>query len=259
MALSTLDGLVAAAPGQRKEIYKTPTTGVVANWWSAWAAVGMPTAGAFALGNATTGVVPTKATTGAIDFVNPSSGSSYLGRLDMALGQTGAARLYDRLWHFGDWIPTTVALAITPPALTRPDALGENVGLWLEIATATSAVATFTATYTNQAGTTGQTATLVTAGTTIGLMQQFNLASGDTGVRAVTNIVCSAVLTGTVNLILARPVGTAAVLRQATPTGFDGISLGLPRIYNDACLALMVFLSSGSVTVFSGSFDIVQG
>lgn len=230
--------------------------------WSLWSSASVPAAGSLSIGNTTTGVVPTDATTGAPSIVDAGAGRAlYLCEMrGWRVSQRDlTAFLYDRLWHGGSFnanqaIGTPFNTA-SPAALTRPDANGENTEIWLEVNTAISATATnVSVRYTNSAGTTGKASPAVLIN---GLQQarfvHVPFASGDVGVRAIegfdtTGTVASS---GSFNIVIIRRLAMWSSSDQTTtlptwPNVFSAARLGLPRIYNDSCLAWFVYATASS-------------
>lgn len=264
MAIQTLDQLVSALPGQHEHFTKSSTTAEGAGTWhSLWMVAGQP--GAAATPSANT--VPTSATAGSFTFTNPTGGAlSYLGKMAAAGSVAGTLILYDRLWHTSglSGIVTTVDTAVANSALTRPDANGADVELWGEIYTAIGATAaTLNVKYTDQDGTTAQVGTYAHPANaeSVGQMFPIQLAAGDTGVRAVTNYHWS-VSTGTAGnfgFTLLRRIAEIPLAATNVAVVLDGFALGLPRIYDSACLALMLMCTTTTTGALMGSIDIVQG
>jgi hypothetical protein len=222
-----------------------------ATWHSLWKAIGNPAAGSTPpTGN---GAVPTRATAGAHGQPN-ATGGRYLYLLGLAAqGATvGTLLVYDRLWHnsaFDCNIATLQSIASPPTLPNRPDATGDGVELWGEFYTAPGATgATFTAVYTNEAGTGSRSATYTHPANaeSVGQMVPFILQAGDFGVRTVASLQLS-LGTGSVGdfgLVLLRPIAEIDITLVNTPNFRDVVQVGMPRIYDDACLAAQVFCST---------------
>lgn len=266
MAIDTMDKLVAALPGQHRHLFKASQNARASGaWHSLWRAAGSPGAGA--VPPAGNGEVPTLLATGAITLVNPAGGNKlYLARFAGAGSTAGTVILYDRLWHnsgFSANITAAQAIA-TPPTLTRPNSLGSDVELWGEVYTATGATAsTFTATYTNQDGVTGRSATYAkpAAAQAVGEMFPFALQSGDTGVRTVTQVQLSAG-TGSVGdfgLVLLRRLAEIPMALVNVLADRDAFALGMPEIFQDACLAMLVFCTSTSTGNILAAVEFIEG
>lgn len=268
MAITSLDQLAANLPGQHRHILKASvTTEGAGTWHSLFRVAGQPAAGstppAFSAG---TGYVPTSATAGAIPFTNPSGGNAaFLAKFMATLSAAGIAILYDRLWHCSGLVTNSITAQniTTPGSLTRPNANGDDVELWGEVYTAPGATgATWTVSYTNQDGTSGRTATYTHPANaeTVGQMLPFTLQAGDTGVRSVQSFTCSVSsgTAGSIGLTLLRRLAEIPVPVANTGGVLDGFALGLPQVYNDACLCVMLLCSGTTSGVFQGSVAIVN-
>ena len=218
MAITTLDqvatGMQAVVPFSKS----SQTFGVNARPCSYWAYGGRPAAGTYpgTLAGSTLSSTVTQVT-GQIPYTHPTGGTrSYLGRFSIAVDQPGMIILADRLWHNGGIsITSATAQTVNSPTLPARDNTGTTNGdgvlCMLEVSSAVgSASPTLTIEYTNQAGTTGRTATnLLTTGSTsqFGPSWMFGLQAGDTGIRSIQTYTQSVSwVSGTVNLVLYRPL-----------------------------------------------------
>lgn len=271
-----MDQLIAALPGIHDHIFKVgQTTAGAGTWHSLWAAQGQPPAGANPA--AISGVVPTKDTVGAIPFANPVAPAlSYLGRAFFASNIAQTLILYDRLWHGGPVSATSTAaqtvngatvnrgpgIAVPGSAALEPGSVGDDVEVWVEVTTALGATAaTLTVSYTNQAGVAGRTATLaLPASAIVGRMSPIPLAAGDTGVRSIQSATLSATMgAGAFNLVLVRRVAEISSPVVNAGTVLDAFALGMPRIYNDACIAMMVLAGATTTGNVQAATGIIQG
>ena len=261
MAISTIDGVVAALPGQICPFTKASLTSVAGAYLSLWTAAGQPGAGAASAGSTTTGAIPTSATAGALSFTNPGSGNSYVGKAFASSSVQGTVVIYDRLWHGGAYTSASGSISASTTTAVDRDSTGAGAELWVEIATALSAVATtITVTYVNQAGTGSKTATCaVPASAILGRMFPFVLAAGDTGIRQITAISGSAAPTGTFNLVILRRLIELPLSIAGVAAGGDFAYLGMPRVYDSACIGLFMNTNTTSTGTLSGSQNIIQG
>jgi hypothetical protein len=241
-------------------------------WHSLWKAVGYPVAGVNPpLLGAGSGYTPTNTTAGALPFVNPSGGqNTHLARLAAAGGTVGTLIIYDRLWACSGFNTTllTAQNVTTPGDIPARDAngaaLGNGVELWLEVYTAPGATgATWTVSYTNQAGTSGRSATYTHPANaeSVGQMMPMNFAAGDSGVRSVASLTCS-VSSGTagdVGITLVRRVAELPIMLANVASAMDALALGMPRIYDSSCLAMMVLCSATNTGLIQGSAVVSQG
>jgi hypothetical protein len=272
MAITTLAGIADEMPGQTLYVSKTGTSAASGAHWAAWTGAGVPAAGAAP--TLLNGHLLTDADTGALAFVNPASGRTYLARFagrPMALSGTGVVVggivvVYDRLWHNLVNITSTSNQAISMSALTRYTT-GDGVEAWWEVfGPYGAATPTVTLSYTDQGGaaeTTGSSGAMPSAATA-GRTAPFALAAGDTGVRAVTGWQASAsFLSGSIGVVLRRRIATFAFHPDPRPVGtspLDPIALTLPAVENDACLEFLFLTgtTTGAPTLH-GAFHLVQG
>lgn len=233
--LARIDG--AAAP--------TPIAG---RTLSAWRYDGFPAGGAVP----TVGAIPDRTTQGALPFTAPGGGRQKW-QLSQADTSTvgGTVLIYDRLFHIGDLSGAstsdqTIQGASPSPALTRNTGGLGNFAFYEIYTDIGTSSRTMTMTYTNQAGTTGRTATI-----NIGAVgfreatraQRIPLQAGDEGIRAVEKIAIdvSTGAAGNFGLVIAQPLALIPVGAGGL-TGFRDWPRGLPGIpdvHPDACRAML--------------------
>ena len=268
MAISTMDSLVAALGGtsswKRWNITKGSITTVAGAYFALWTAPGCPGAAA-APAPGTAGEVPVDSTAGAFPFTNPGGGGySYLSQFAASASNPGTLYLYDRLWqNSGLSATSTSAQTITSPtALTRPDANGADVELWMDIIGAMGAGANNpTFEYTDQDGNTAQSGSIIGYSASAVIYRCFpsQLASGDTGIRAVTKWTNTVSMTsGTFSVVLRRKIAAIPLPLTGIGGAVDAILSGMPRIYDDAALELIYHAQTTSA-VINGTLSIAQG
>lgn len=229
---------------------------------SLWKALSLPAAGANPpLFSAGAGYVPTRATVGAMPFTNPVAGGAIacLGRLDAWGPTAGQLVLYDRLWHcsgFGTVITTLQSVA--NPVDAGRSTNWDGVEAFLEVYTAPGATgANWTVGYTNAANQSGRTSVVVHPANaeSVGQMIPIPLAAGETGFRSVQSFQASATsgTAGDIGITLMRRVATIPI--TAGGLDRDAFSLALPRLPNDACVAMMVACSTTSTGLVYGSLN----
>lgn len=264
----TQDTLLASFPGQEFDYYKVAAPPVLAPgfWASFWHSLGNPGAANNPAVPLVNGELLTDATVGAIPLTDPAGGSELrLAAADCVASQPGVALLYDRLWH-GSYSGTTALgtnVAVAPPALTRW-ATGKGNTLWIEggtinmSATATNVVVT----YTNQDGVAGRVtpATSINA-LPIGRMIPLPLQAGDTGVRAVTNVVHSGVVgsAGNYRVVLLRAITQLRLPQGNVGQVYDAFELGFPIIDPAACLAVAWLASIATWPNLQMGLSVVSG
>lgn len=260
MALASVDDLVTAAR-QQVRIVKTQTaTSVANNYHTLFDRTGNPGAGSLAIGNTTTGILVTDTVAG-FPLINAFGGGATGYLQTVAFGGTVASRLAlkDRIWHAGSVSMTALATTTfsgQPSATGRmPDAAGAGCEIWLEINAAVSATATTLAVgYTNSAGTAGRTtgATASLSGFVTGRLIQMPLQAGDSGVQKIESITVGGTVatTGTVNVILARPLWEGGRVLSTNSAGIHGPdATGLPVVYDTSALWPVISPDSTSTGV----------
>ena len=270
MAITTQDGLVAGLGGQQRLIVnKANVAAVAGRTISLWSGAGQPGVGSTTLGQAATGVVPVDSDTGALLFTNGGASNNYLGGVRGISAATGLILIHDVLWCWGSggagWSVTSTAAQNTaaPAALTRPDSLGTNTELWMQtLAVGGAASGTSTITYTDSGGTAGNSATLRDAKITtppVGTIERYALDAGDNGVRSVQTMQNSATWTsGTFRLMIVREI---AAIPCTANVGFlyDAYDLGMPRVYDDACMMVSFSANSTATGPTALTLSLIQG
>lgn len=207
--------------------------------------------------NTPAGVVGSK-----IPRTDPGAGSSYVARLAMGASQPGILWLIDRLWENSGLSTTSLsAQAITPATMASRDGAGGTNGVNVMAAlewssTGGAGTPTETLTYTNQAGTTNQSAILTGVATPpVGTFEIFTLAAGDTGVRAPTSFIQSATRTsGAYSLVLFRLLAQLEVTAANLGNAIDILTGGRPVVYNGSVLELVWFPNATTAVNFFGQY-----
>lgn len=206
-----------------------------------------------------TAVACDRTTLGGLEQRAPS-GSNYLARTHIGCTSSGMWILYDRLCHQGglDGTVTTAQTTNLPTAaLTR---YTDGVGVMAMVenySTGGATPTTFTLSYTNQAGTSGQTSQPVAFGGT-GNRENVRaflvpLQSGDYGVRSVESLTLASTTSGIGNfgITLIRPLLFLPVnMTSSAAVTIDSLfHLGMLPEEDEACLAwLMVPGNSSTAT-----------
>lgn len=274
----------AAGKGQDYYFVKVASGGTMINGgpYSLWGHGAQPAAGSW--GGTTPGLwtAQDRTTPGAIAFANPSSPDSLhlvlMGSLATS-ANAGTLMLYDRLGQI-EYLPLQdgslpEVTAVTSDFTARLDS-GEGAQIFAEITTsaaAGSAVFQITS-YTNQAGTTGRqseviTCTAVSSGAQGRFPHAFKwfigLQAGDVGVRsieAVTLTTNSSTANAKMNLVAARPLTFLPLPATAGVYAERDLVLAtvkLPRIRDDACLALACMSAGTGTPTFNGNLVAVAG
>lgn len=197
--------------------------------------------------------VPDNTTRGGLMHTDPSGGrEKWLLGNGMIGNAAGGVLLYDRLLQIGGLSGTSTGAQTVGGTLTRNTG-GEGNQIWAEIYTLIGTTATtITASYTNQAGTSGRTTKPVAIGATgnreAERMLPLPLQDGDTGVQAVASVTLAATTgtAGSFGVTVMKPLGLGFVPASGSGYWRDYVAglPGLPEIDTDACLALAFLANS---------------
>jgi hypothetical protein len=264
MSITTLDGYIAAAK-QKVAWTKTTTRTTVANgWFSLFDVAGQPGAGTLAGSSTAAGVVPTASTAG-YPLINAFGGSNkgYLGRVEFANTVACRIALFDRLFLAGAYaFNANTALSSQPSYSARlPNTDYTGLELWVEQVTAATLNQAVTVTYMDESGNTGASTGAVGIGAapTVGRCWQLPLASGDSGVQKVENVLGTVASAGTFNVMVLRPLWSGRIIVANAGDVRDAIQNGLPELYSTSALYAMVCADSTSSGVPECSFQVVNG
>lgn len=267
MAITTHDLWVAAAK-QRVVWKKTATRTTVANrWFSMFELAGNPGAGTLAVGNTANGLVHTDAT-GGYPTINAFGGGAtgYLGRFEQFNTVISRLRLYDRVFSAGAYaFNANVNLATQPSFLGRiPGGLAASTAgcteIWVEQVTAATGNQAVNVTYNDELGGSSTTGAVgIGAAPTVGSMWQLPLAAGDKGVSQINNVTGSVATVGTFNVHVMRPLSDIRIPVANAGEVWDYLRTGMPIVYADSALFIMVMADSTSSGLPDCQIDIVNG
>jgi hypothetical protein len=272
---SISDALSRASQGYRQVIplSKVGPTGVTGITSSLWRVGNTPAAGG-APGAAPGGTAFDKTTTGAMFFTNPAAGKLRLVGADAASNVVNNSLLiYDRIFGVVKTMNSTGTEAVTgvptrfqSTTPTSEDYAGGNF-LAIEVggtALAATAHNWTVCTYTDQDGNTGATLPSV-AGVSSAIVDRHDyalaswyapLAAGDSGIKALTQMQCSAaVATGVIWFVIGHPIGIMSFPIVNTMFPFDWLTNRdqAPYIPNDACLAMYELVKPATTaTTYAG-------
>ena len=281
-AIGSLDQALAAYFGGGNRTFsfnKAGTTGVVGATNTLWFVGSQPAAGSAAAA-APGGTVPTDATTGSWGFDNPSSGTQhFVFGNPIASVAANTLLLYDRLFSVTKTMNSSTTEAVTgvptryqSTTACAADSAANNF-LMIECRTALAATGHnwTTCTYVDQDGNTGATLPSVT-GNSSNIINRLDqpagtwfcpLASGDTGIKNLTQMQCSAaVATGAIDFTIGHPIAFMPCGIANFVCEKDGLttSISLERIFDDACLAFLeICKSATTATTYNGTFTTLRG
>lgn len=265
MAITTLDGLIAANKVVRPLARTAGLTTVASGWFTNFHVAGV-NAGVLAGGETTppantAGRVPTDTIPGYPD-IPWSTLRSYISRVSLMNTVACNVRIFDRLWVGGTYafnanVAVTASSYSSRVSYNGGSADYKGLEIWAEMVTAATGNQAVNVTYTDQDGNTGATtgATGIGAAPTVGRCWQLPLAAGDSGVTTITNVAGSTATVGTFNVMVLRPLldlylpaNSSAVLNWA--------DVGLPEIFNDSAIYALFMSSSGTALGTVGPFNL---
>lgn len=264
MAITSLDGLIAAAR-QRVLLSKTQTqTSVALNFSSVFDRAGNPGAGTLAGSSTTTGTVPTDATAGC-PVINAFGGGAEGRIARIEWNNTVACRiaLYDCLWKGGAYAFNVSTSGNSPTSYSSRVPGGTDytgLELWYEQVAAGTLVQNVNVTYNDENGASSTTGVVAAPAAMIASrMFQIPLAAGDKGIQGVTGVVGTVASAGTFNLLVMRPLGEARIRVANDGVVQDALATGLPLVFADSALMLLVNADSTSTGLPEAIIDIVNG
>lgn len=272
---SISDALARASGGygQMRKFTKTGPTGVIGVTSSLWALGAQPPVGA-APGAAPGGTAFTNTSTGALGQSNPASGTLHLVGADITASVINMSLLlYDLLFGCNKTMNSTATEAVTGvptryqnTVATAADYIGGNflfvqVGGTVLPATAHNWTV---CTYTDQGDAASTLPSLTGNATAIihrldhPVQQWFApLANGDYGIKALTQMQCSAlVATGVIWFMIGHPLGFMSFPLINSIMPFDWLTNRnqAPRVFDGACLAFLEPMkAAATATTFGGA------
>lgn len=279
---SISDALSRASQGNSQtpggQLAKTGSTGVSSVTNSLWRVGAQPAAGSVGAA-APGGTVPTSATTGAMSYTNPASGTLHLTGADMATDNSqNTLLLYDRLFSVNKTMNSTATESVTgvptryqSSTTTAADYIGGNF-LFINVggtALAATAHNWTVCTYTDQTGTASTLPSVI--GNASAIIDRFDmptmawfcpLETGDVGIKALTQMQCSAlVATGVVEFCIGHPIGFMSFPNSNATIPFDWLTNRnlAPRIFDNACLAFLeINKPSTAATRYNGQIYVTS-
>jgi len=254
---ATSNPVVTGYNGYSSTSYKTGTAADAAAYYYSFSKdSGVP--GAWSPGTPGVNGRVTNGTTvadiGCFPFTNAATGGIFLTGVDAIASSPQVYQIVDTVWvNTGLVVTTTTAQAIVTPAFPARDMEGTINGkgyqiglLFTAAATNAAAINNSTVSYTNAQGTPGRTATLANAAgrnipatPVIGTLVWFQLQNGDDGVQSIQSITLgTSLVTGSISLLVARPIQTTGAVVSNTAVSAPGISNPGIRLYNGSCLHL---------------------
>lgn len=270
MAITTMDGLVGGlAASQRGRVFLPSATNAVAGFVNLNQAVtgahglmAAPTA----FGSGGTTFNQSTVSNGFNEWTAGTGTDAYLARVALTGTVAGTIHIYDIMWACSGFVGNSASAQSVSSFSGMPtrNTTGEGCALWIGCSSAIGATGhNVTASYTNQAGTSGRTTVSVAgiASMPANRMYQLPLQSGDTGIQALASITLSASSGTAGNLwaLIMKPVATIPLPLVNVGSVQDFAALGLPLIDDESCLAYIHQATTTSSGIILGTFDVVQG
>ncbi len=262
LALTSFNGYITA-PKQRMILLKTASrTSVAGIHFTVFDLAGNPGAGVLNPGNTVNGIVPTDALAGypVINAFNVGA-LGYLSRV--TFGSTVACRLvlFDRLFMAGAYaFNADVPLSAQPDFGGRvPDLDYKGLELWVEAVTAFTGTPSVQLDYLDQDGNPGDTGVVsLGAALTLGRCQPMPLASGDVGIRRLDRVRGTVATVGTFNVMILRRLWEGRVPSISGGGVHDVLQIGLPQLFTDSALYLLVAPDSTATGIPALTIEIVN-
>jgi len=265
MSITTTDGYMGAAK-QRITIMKTASRVTVAAMpFSLFDVAGNPGAGTLAVGNTANGIFPANPTVAGYPVLNAFGGGNtgYLSKVDFGCTVAGRFTLFDRLFSAGAYnYNASVSLTAQPSFLSRlPLSDYKGLELWVEQVTPGTLIQNVTVTYTNDADVPGRTTgpIAVSVAATLGRMWQLPLQAGDKGIKIIESVTGTVASAGTFNVHIMRRLWTGRVVSVAGGDNHDLFKTGLPQVFSDMALFLMVTPDSTASGIPELTVEITNG
>lgn len=265
MAITTLDGYIGATKQRVQWTKTTARTTVAAGWFSMFDVAGSPGAGTLGGSSTSAGVVPTDATAGC-PVINAFTGGAtgYLSAVEFSNSVACRISVFDMLFKCGAYnFNANTALSSQPSYSGRlPGTDYKDTEIWVEMVTAATGNQAVTVTYTDQDGNTSASTGAVGIGAapTVGRCWQLPFASGDTGVQAITNVQGTVASAGTFNVLVLRRLWQTGAIRVANSGDVhDLLKTGLPQVYEDSALFVLIAADSTSSGLPDLTLEIANG
>lgn len=252
MAITSLSDYYGAAR-QRLVMRRTTTrTTVAATPFSIFDLAGAPGAGTLAGTDTSAGVVPTDATAGCPVVKAFGGGATgYLNSVEYYNTVASRVAVYDMLWKGGAYsFNANVTLSSQPSFSSRVPGGTDFGGLqiWLETVTAFTGNQSIAVTYEDAVNGTGRTTGTIATGVapTVGRMRMLNLQAGDYSPKKIESVVSTVATVGTFNVLVLRPLFSARVWFANEGDTLGPERLGMPQVFADSALIVVVTADSTS-------------
>jgi hypothetical protein len=204
---------------------------------------GVPTAPALAVGDTTSGVVPTSGQAGYPPISNTGAQNYYIAGLTAASDTAGWILLFDRLFAAGAFQYNANATLSNQPSfasrLPGGSYVGNGLEIWIETTTAFTGNPTFTIGYLNQSGASSQVTLALNYAPALYRCIRVPFAAGDTGVQAINSVQCSVATAGAFNINILRRLASVRVNANNSGYALGLFETGLMEIYQPSALYML--------------------
>lgn len=255
MSISSLNDYIKSSKQNINFSKTTSRVAVAGNNFSVFDLAGMPGAGTLAGSSTTQGIVPDDTITGYPPVNAFAAGATgYVSRLTYSSTVACRIQIFDRLFQSGaHTFNAADTLASQPSYAARvPNSDYKGLRIFIEAVTAFTGIPAITVTYTNQDGVTGRTTGSFNgwaAALTLGRMEPMPLQAGDTGVQKIESVTCTTATAGTFNVNVLRPLVEARVPSIAGGGTMDMLSTGLPQVFDNSALFMVIVPDSTATGV----------
>ena len=268
MAITTMDQIAAGlAAAPVIDIFAPSATNVAAGFVNLQRAV-VTSTGQMAVPAAASagGTLHSAGQAGFRNLPDPVGGASrYLAQSALTFATAGSLQFYDRVWSCSGFsgIVATAQAVTSFPVLTRPDANGTGLEIWIECYAATGATASnITVQYTNSDSVAGRS-TVSTAHITsmpANRMYRVPLQAGDTGVKSIQSVTLSGTTgAGSFGVTLLRKIAVTGSAVTNIPVVSDFAALGLPLVQNGTALNVIHQGTTTSSGIILGVLTFIDG
>ena len=269
MAITTMDQIAAGlAAAPVIDLFAPSATNVAAGFVNLQRAV-VTSTGQMAVPAAASagGTLHSAGQAGFGNLPDPVGGASrYLAQSALTFATAGSLWFYDRVWScsgFSGTLAATAQAVTSFPVLTRPDANGTGLEIWIECYTATGATASnITVQYTNSDSVAGRS-TVPTAhipSMPANRMYRVPLQAGDTGVKSIQSVTLSGTTgAGSFGVTLLRKIAVTGSAVANIPVVSDFAALGMPVIQNGTALNAIHQATTTSSGIILGVLTFIDG
>lgn len=269
MSITTIDGIVAGLSSSQNFNFMIPSATNVAGGYVNLQRAVTTSFGQMAVPalNTAGGTLHVDTQLGFPNGTEPVEGLfSYLAKMNMISSVAGSIMLYDRVWSCTGFsgIVTTAQTVTSFPVLTRPDANGTGLEIWIECYTALGATASnITVQYTNSDGVSGRNTIATAIPTSLPANRMFAvpLQSGDNGVKSIQSVTLS-VSTGTAGafgVTLMKRITSSFFPIANIGVNYDFADLGMPKIQDYSALNFIHQATTTTSGVILGQMNVIQG